>query len=135
MASGHFSDKKLMKLADRISRAKDAGLKAFQYIEEDRGGLNRVLCKICGTPIKDRAPDGRGLGVLMTLAAYTEVTLEFDDGSAHVTPLCRSCAQSSSLEMLEACYGADMAQWQKELNTEDAIPESQVTRAVVNKGK
>ena len=51
--------------------------------------------------------------MLATLPPFVEVTLAFADGSAHVTPMCRTCAlalPAESPDALEDLYCADLAE-------------------------
>lgn len=81
------------------------------------------LCPLCETPIRGLVEaDGmrtirRSKGqtviekpmVLACLASYAEVTIEFDDGSKHVTGICKSCIEEGlTAEDLEAVYAADL---------------------------
>lgn len=100
-----------MNAQERIDTARKSGLlKAFDYMSVD------VLCKGCGAKI----------------GKYNQVpvTIEFDDGSAHETPMCRGCAGNKDKDFLEALYAADLAQWAKELGGVHALREAWVERQV-----
>lgn len=71
-----------------------------------------VLCKGCGDKIV-RIEDG----IAYPLANYVVLRLEFDDGSAHDTPMCRRCTKDPSLDVA-GIYAADVSQWEKELKKE-----------------
>lgn len=95
----------------RIDAARKSGLlKAFDYISVD------VLCKGCGVEIG--------------LYNQVKLTIEFDDGSAHETPVCKMCAGNKDKDFLEALYAADLAQWAKELGGVHALHKSWVDRKV-----
>ena len=55
------------------------------------------------------------LAILAPTSSYDELTIEFTDGSAHVTPVCTKCKREiHSKTKLEELYIADVAQWIKE---------------------
>lgn len=100
-----------MEAQARIEAARQLGLlKAFDYV-----GV-KLFCKGCGIGID----------------AYSQVavTIEFDDGSAHQTPMCKKCAGNEDKDFLEALYAADLAQWAKELGGVHALRESWVKRRI-----
>ncbi len=78
--------------------------------------ITAVYCKGCGTQIK-------GLNSENTLVPYwnyREITIEFDNGSAHMTPACIKCANVSNKENLEAMYVADLEEFDIEDDGADA---------------
>lgn len=111
-------------------RAKLAGVRvsdkhSSSYIREDMGyGITQVNCK-CGEPLRTmqvvedavRTLQSKGQRVLVqrerlrNLPAYTEMSLEFDDGSRHVTPVCRSCAIGVTPEIANKYYLMDLLRW------------------------
>ncbi len=62
-----------------------------------------IYCKGCGSQIKGLNKDG----ALIPFWNYREMTIEFDDNSAHMTPICVKC-QTSNKDNLEAIYIADL---------------------------
>lgn len=96
----------------------------FSYVHGNAGEIHSVLCKLCRSVMRMQVEDpdysesrkvnGRDVIVkrmyLRTLANYGEITIEFDDGSAHVTPLCKECCKSVQVSDLESIYCADMEQ-------------------------
>lgn len=59
-----------------------------------------VYCKSCGAVLIAEGQRQR---------AYSEIKLFFDDGSAHVTALCRNCVSVGfTIDTLEALYCADL---------------------------
>lgn len=85
-------------------------------------GIEEVLCKECGTPVRGlvvhpghserRSINGKDTVfermVMATFPEYTEITIDFDDGSHHVTVSCSKCAQSMTLADVEWHYCTDM---------------------------
>lgn len=98
------------------------------YVKYGSAGIEAIHCKLCGQPLRELRPDdrfqerrtinGRDVIVerlaLLTLQPYTEVRIDFDDGSHHVTCLCQECANSLTVEHLEAVYAMDMDVMQAE---------------------
>src|SRR3990167_815788 len=92
------------------------------YIKVGPSGVEEVCCKVCGTMLRGMAPhpgykeqrseNGKNVIyerlVMMTFPFYTEVTLDFDDGSHHVTLCCSDCAGKIKVEDLEWHYATDM---------------------------
>ena len=112
----------------RIRAARGRRPGAFQYIQPHpaaRTTYDAVLCKGCQQRIKGLVDDERFEEVreingqrvvfrrliMAELPTYVEVELTFDDGSKHVTPMCRECAGRLSVEDAEDFYCADMARW------------------------
>jgi|TARA_Y100000310_G_scaffold231529_2_gene234122 hypothetical protein len=114
----------------RINKARqDARITHFDYITEREGiGVDRVLCKLCGALLKALVPLSdlgkeeviNGKTVVTQPVAlretnnFAEITIEFDDGSAHTTMTCKSCIGGLSDEELELLYAADMAHFDRE---------------------
>ncbi len=104
-------------------------LKQFSYIEEMGAfGISKVRCK-CGQVLSSlKAVPGlseienikgrtivRERVAMASNAAYTEIVITFNDGSKHVTPVCKSCAKAGfSEEALNDMYAADMERWDEE---------------------
>ena len=117
-----------MTLEDRLKRVKENNsLKIFNYVRMHRAHPNMVefiYCK-CGAPIQTLVGDPKYqweeggktimLAILAPTSSYDELTIEFKDGSAHVTPTCKKCKRDiRSKTKLEELYMADVAQWIKE---------------------
>lgn len=108
------------KARTRIEKAK--GLKRLRVqdyqVRNSDGFVTKVLCKRCGDVIREVRPvaepfeDGTVPVALVTLSHYAEVKIAFDDGSAHITAACLTCARKGWTEDdLEALYSADLEQW------------------------
>jgi hypothetical protein len=109
-------------LRTRVEQARGR-LKGFQYMQESAAGVvDRVLCKVCGSPIAGlvvheqpveiRRESGRVLVkerlVMAQFSNYAAITLEFADGSTHETPLCTTCIPTLTAEQAEDAYAADV---------------------------
>ncbi|MEE9302864.1 MAG: hypothetical protein V3U84_03670 [Thiotrichaceae bacterium] len=82
-----------------------------RFIEYDSNNfIIAVYCKGCGDKIKGLNSRGQ----LFPYGNYTEITLEFDNNSAHVTPMCKKCVSGKTKEDLEALYIADLEQFDRE---------------------
>jgi hypothetical protein len=118
------------KLRERIVVSKKRNPGFFTYIRRKVGTnqIEAVLCKLCRVPIRilQEIPTGESetkgkmiiryvRQALITLPNYYELLIEFDDGSAHSTPICRVCVEKPHPpEQLEDMYVADMAQWEED---------------------
>ena len=105
------------KLKERLKKAKKPKKGVEKYIYSVLSGdtKNEVLCKLCGAVIRfEKDIDGRK--VMRETSLYTEVELEFDDGSKHVTPLCKKCSHGMDDEQREFIYAMDVQQWINEDN-------------------
>lgn len=102
-------------------------LKDFYFVkhhEKFPSLIERITCKCCGATLllltahpKYEWKEGDKTIRLATLAPtanYDEMTIEFEDGSAHVTCMCRKCCRITDKGRLEEIYMADVAQFQKE---------------------
>lgn len=69
--------------------------------------ITAVYCKGCGTQIKGLNSENS----LVPYWNYREITIEFDDRSAHMTPVCVRCSNMRSKENLEAMYIADLEEF------------------------
>ena len=81
-----------------------------KYIErhpQNMQFLTAVYCKGCGTQIKGLNKDN----TLIPFWNYREMTIEFDNGTAHTTPTCVKCDGTKSEEDLEAIYIADLEEF------------------------
>lgn len=54
------------------------------------------------------------LAIPAETSSYQEITIEFDDGSAHVTAVCRHCSGKLSNDMLEELYVTDLEQFERD---------------------
>lgn len=125
VSSESMSEPALKNARERaFKRIEDAHAKREigSYVHWGETGIEEVICKECGTPLRGYVPlpthrerrtiDGKETVfermVFATFAAYTEVTIDFDDGSHHVTITCKDCAQKLTLEDIEWHYATDM---------------------------
>lgn len=106
---------------DRIAAA-NASKPIGHYVRWGPTGIEEVLCKECGTPVRGlvvhpghqerRSINGKMViferMVLATFPLYTEVTIDFNDGSHHVTVSCADCAKNLTLADIEWHYATDM---------------------------
>lgn len=117
------------------------------YVHRGNFGIEEVRCKCCGDPVRKLMPHpdfqeerlingkrvfAQGL-MLATTAAYTEVMMDFDDGSRHVTVMCEECAKRLTLEECEWLYCGDLEEWMVDgEHASDGFWEQQASRTVVN---
>jgi len=81
------------------------------YSPQDHCTYEKVCCKLCGCTIRSLVPHEKtGNLILVNCPNYTIVTLEFDDGSAHETPLCKQCALTLTDDDREQIYAQDLLQ-------------------------
>lgn len=128
---------------DAAKQHKDCG----RYIKYGKAGIEEVTCKCCGDPVRTMVPDDRYQEVreikgkkvicerlvLMCLPAYTEIMIEFDDGSAHATVICSCCAEKLDLKEVEWLYTMDLQEWMLEPNNlSDNFWEQQVRRKPIS---
>ena len=101
-----------------------------RLILDSTGVMRELHCKCCDDVIgklvaSDIPPILREIGgrkvltvptVFMRLPLYREIRILFDDGSAHVSNVCRCCAVDKKLtvEELEKMYCEDMLVWASE---------------------
>jgi hypothetical protein len=69
--------------------------------------ITAVYCKGCGTQIKGLNSDN----ILIPYWNYREMTIEFNDGSAHMTPACVHCMNIKDKDVLEAIYISDLEEF------------------------
>jgi hypothetical protein len=114
----------------RIKNAKKGcKCKCFDYMPMGKGfEAYEIKCKMCGCLVKKLCaiPDAEFFDehsgqrtlirpvILRELNIYAEITIEFDDGSAHTTMICKGCASKLKDKDLEDLYAADLAQFAKE---------------------
>lgn len=109
-------------VVDQRMAAAESKKKIGTYVNRGSAGIEQVVCKMCGTPVRKLVPDEkfrevRVIGdkevvverlVFMTLPTYNELALYFDDGSRHITVLCTECAPKVRNEDLEWIYMSDV---------------------------
>lgn len=118
----------MTKIEKIIKKAKKRHPEYFGYMQytPNTKQISSVLCKCCRTPLRALQATGEGRTYteggkvyiekrvsLVTMAAYDSILIEFDDGSAHETPICKSCANkfragNYKMEELEDLYAADL---------------------------
>jgi hypothetical protein len=59
---------------------------------DNKGNVVLVICKRCGTVIRQMVPDPGGGKRLAVFANYVEINIPCDDGSMHISPCCVDCA-------------------------------------------
>jgi len=108
------------KTKDRIQASKTKNPKFhkpyIRLVPGTKTAIDQTLCKGCGEVIAALVQHERLPGHLVyaALVNYELLRIIFDNGSAHETPMCRSCAASLSDVELEDVYAADLAQFAKE---------------------
>ena len=101
------------------------GLAAPAYMQWQDKNVSTAVCKCCGARIM---LDGQ------RLPQYAEIMLSFNDRSAHVTNLCKTCRSSGlSLDTLDALYCADLLVLAAEEEMQDVLMrwELMATRKVI----
>lgn len=126
----HLKDARDAAMA-RITAANDKR-PIHSYVKYGKFGIEEVGCKSCGQVLRGlvsdpsmserRTVNGKEVVVervgMATFAQYTEVTIDFDDGSHHVTLCCRECAKKMTIEEAEWHYAVDMFELDIESNGE-----------------
>lgn len=117
------------------------------YVHRGNFGIEEVRCKCCGTPVRrlmphpdfseERLINGQRVWVqamtLGTCPEYTEVMMDFDDGSRHVTVVCQDCSKHLTLEQCEWLYCGDMEEWMVDgEHASEGFWEKQSCRTIVN---
>jgi len=103
--------KKIDSVKDRCGHLKHY----CHYSSHDHCTYEKVCCKLCGCTIRSLVPHEKtGHLIMVNCPNYTIVTLEFDDGSAHETPLCKSCAVNLTYDQREQIYAQDLLQMEEE---------------------
>ena len=103
--------KKIDSVKDRCGHLKHY----CHYSSHDHCTYEKVCCKLCGCTIRSLVPHEKtGQLIMVNCPNYTIVTLEFDDGSAHETPLCKSCAINLTDDQREQIYAQDLLQMEEE---------------------
>jgi hypothetical protein len=113
------------RVKDRIRKGKARAPKAFGYVKRNprhQSLVDTVLCKRCGEALRtwvvdDRFTDWEDINgqriqrkylVMATLPRYTEIEITFNDGSKHVTCMCKGCVKRLTVEELDDLYAADL---------------------------
>jgi len=78
------------------------------YVQSDA-----VHCKLCSTPIRVMKKIGDNT-VMAECANYKEITLVFDDNSAHETCICKTCSGRLTIEQAAFLWDCDIKQWKAE---------------------
>ncbi len=114
------------KVAQRIRKFSNVS----QHVVYRNGFLTEVRCKCCRAvlinlieqdkPIETVRNNGQTIVtkrmILAATAMYAEIEITFDDGSKHVTSLCKDCVAGMSQSKLEEIYVGDLYQWAEEEN-------------------
>lgn len=105
------------KLKDRKDKIKGNkyNRKFIKRHPDNHDFITAVYCKGCGVQIKGLNDNGQ----LFPYGSYTEATIEFDNGSAHVTAICKECVNIKSVEDIEAMYIADLEEFEVEAGNTD----------------
>lgn len=119
-----------------------------EYVTFQNGNITSILCKVCGVTIRkliasEQHEEITRVGnrtvirerlVLASLPNYREVLLKCDDGSAHVTPVCDSCApRLNDAGIREECYAADLKMWSREGAVADVLATRNTTEVLETK--
>lgn len=85
---------------DALVRAAKSSSPYPAYIRWENGVAADTACKRCGNPLTRGGAQ---------LPAYSEIHIEFDDGSSHISPICRPCRDKGlDGKALEEVYCDDM---------------------------
>lgn len=90
--------------------------------------IEEMRCRLCNCVIRSLIESEKPISVrkisdktLITKLAipaetssYQEITIEFDDGSAHVTAICGHCSGFLSNDTLEELYVTDLEQFERD---------------------
>lgn len=134
------------KLLERIEAAR-AHKPIGRQVVYGTAGIEEVQCKCCSSPLRKMIPDDRFQEVreingqrvvcerltLGTLPSYTEVLITFDDGSKHVSAICKQCGDELTLADIEWMYCCDLNEWLLDgSNASDGFWEAQLRRTPVS---
>ena len=107
----------------KVAKELDSKIKNWNFVQNEKGSVHAVFCPCCGKKIKGLVPldsmeEKRVLRdrtvivqrvILQELGDYAEVTIEMDDGSAHVMPVCGCCLDHGlDGDCMEQMYSADL---------------------------
>jgi hypothetical protein len=75
-----------------------------------------VHCKSCGAVLVGPMPDEDEptRTIFTATPLYAEIEITFDDGSKHVTHLCKVCRNGLTVADLEDLYAADLAEFEED---------------------
>ncbi len=113
MAKLKVRDPRLIRRKNSIA-ANKYSRKYIDWHKTIPGVITAVYCKGCGTQIKGLNKDKS----LIPFWNYREMTIEFDDGSAHMTPICVKCLTKDK-DNLEAIYISDLEELDKQEDGEN----------------
>jgi hypothetical protein len=106
-------------ILNRIRESRKRQPKNFRedYVENDEKGLPKTIyCKMTGATLQSTRKIGSKM-MLAPTAAYAEIQIKFNDGSAHVTAISQDGIKALDDDALEAIYCADLLQWEREDST------------------
>jgi len=113
-----------LKRFDDLKKNKKSKVKTTEHVTYGMGGITEVRCKTCNAPIKVMKPvpefeetkviKGKTFIyqrlVLAETPQYSEIEIEMDDGSLHITPTCKDCIKHMDTDTLQDMYTADLSQ-------------------------
>ena len=118
------------KAETRIEKAKKDRPGFFGAIKRNptaQREVQGVHCKGCGAPLMSYRETGHEEHkvinghrivyrqvVLGPTPQYDTLLIECDDGSAHETPICKTCKPKIGPDDLEAIYAADLEEWERD---------------------
>ena len=106
------------KLKNRLKKVK-AHKFYRKYVERQPNGMiTAIYCKGCGSQIQGLNKDN----VLTPFHNYRETTIEFDNGTKHMTPMCIKCYRIQDKDALEALYTSDL----EEFNVDDTAENNKI---------
>ena len=85
----------------------------MSHTKEDYCQQDAIYCKLCSTPVKIMK-EINGRPQMSECGNYKEITLEFDDNSAHETCICTKCSGTMDIDKAIFLYQCDLKQWEKE---------------------
>lgn len=95
----------------------------MSYVKPDQ-----ILCKGCGVTVVKMDKVGAH-----PTSAYENLLIRFDDGSDHLTPLCKKCASGATVEDAKEYYKEDLNQWIDEAKmNKTTLPEQWYQRTPVS---
>lgn len=122
------------RLSSKIAAAKARNPKLFGHIEREGKFIRGVRDRRSGVPLQamqvvdEKVVNVNGKRVtqqrveLRPTAAYAEMTIEMDDGSAHQTIVSQAEAKRDwTVEELTDLYTADLEEWAKEGMSDDLL--------------
>lgn len=85
----------------------------MSHRKEDYCHQETIYCKLCSDPVRSMK-EINGRPQMAELGNYKEITLLFDDNSAHETCICRKCSYTMDIEKASFLYRCDLKQWERE---------------------